>query len=575
MVISRCRHILAGGLALAAGVWAPAAWAKTTVDVILHNGKILTVDKNFTAGQAIAIKGDRVVAVGPESLLSTYSAPLVIDLKGRVAMPGFMDTHLHPSSASRRSVDAAGAKSIGELQAMVAAKAKELGPGEWITGHGWAEANLAEKRNVLRADLDTVAPNNPVALSRAGGHSIVGNSLALKAAGIDRYTPNPERGVIEHDAQGEPNGIIRERTNLLVSLFPKDTPAELRQGYIDNLQGLTHLGITSLIIASASIGDEVAEKLRPEMPKTELTYKQLRSMYAEHGPMLPRASVEISYPGAAALKAYPYKTGYGDLRLKLGAIGEAPAVDGGFTGPTAWTSQDYVGQPGFKGQPFFNDEADLRSVTEDVAANGWQLGLHTIGDAAIDMAAKIYGETLGKYKRTGARWYLAHFTMLPSDATMATMVRHGILAAAQPNFLYTLENRYVETLDGKRLEHNNPVAVPEAKGVFLAFGSDNLPIDPRVGLYAAVTRKGISGRVFGQEEAVSIQQAIRDYTAAGPYLTFEEKEKGTLEPGKLADLIVLDRDPTAVPAEQLLTMQVDLTMIGGKVVYDRAALAAK
>ncbi|MBN8817535.1 MAG: amidohydrolase [Sphingomonas sp.] len=560
-----CRQIIAAGLL---GVSAPAL-AQAPVDVILHNGKVLVADKSFRTAQAIAIKGERIVAVGPESLTKRYSAPLVIDLKGRVAMPGFMDTHLHPGSASPRSVDAAKATSIAELQAMVRAKAAQLGPGEWITGYGWAEANLAEKRNVLRADLDAAAPNNPVALARAGGHSIVGNSLALKAAGIDRNTPNPERGLIEHDAQGEPNGIIRERTNLFMSLVPKDSPAQLRQGYIDGLHKLTHLGITSLIIASASIGDEVDEKLRPEMPKTELTFKQLRSMYAEHGAMLPRASVEISYPGAAALKAYPHKTGYGDLRLKLGAIGEAPAVDGGFTGPTAWTSEDYVGQPGFKGQPFFNDEADLRSLTDDVAANGWQLGLHAIGDAAIDSAAKVYAQSLSKYKRTGARWYLAHFTMLPKDETMATMVKHGILAAAQPNFLYTLENRYVETLDGKRLEHNNPVAVPEAKGVFIAFGSDNLPIDPRVGLYAAVTRKGISGRVFGKEEAVSIQQAIRDYTAAGPYLTFEEKEKGTLEPGKLADLIVLDSDPTTIAPERLLTMQVDLTMIGGRVVYDR------
>jgi predicted amidohydrolase YtcJ len=545
------------------------ALAQTSVDVILHNGKVLVADKQFRTAQAIAIKGERIVAVGPESIKTKYSAPLVIDLKGRVAMPGFMDTHLHPMSASPRAVDAGKATSIAELQAMVRAKAQELGPGEWITGYGWAETNLAEKRNVLRADLDAAAPNNPVALARAGGHSIVGNSLALKAAGIDRTTPNPERGVIEHDAQGEPNGIIRERTNLLLSLVPKDSPAQLRQGYIDGLKKLTHMGITSLIIASASIGDEVEEKLRPEMPKTELTFKQLRSMYDDHGAMLPRASVEISYPGAAALKAYPHKTGYGDLRLKLGAIGEAPAVDGGFTGPTAWTSEDYVGQAGFKGQPFFNDEADLRSVTDDVAANGWQLGLHAIGDAAIDMAAKVYAESLTKYKRKDARWYLAHFTMLPTDATMATMVKHGILAAAQPNFLYTLENRYVETLDGARLEHNNPVAVPESKGVFVAFGSDNLPIDPRIGLYAAVTRKGMSGRVFGREEAVSIEQAIRDYTAAGPYLTFEEKEKGTLEAGKLADLVILDSDPTSIAPERLLTMQVDMTMIGGKVVYDR------
>ncbi|HTM95141.1 MAG TPA: amidohydrolase [Croceibacterium sp.] len=545
--------------------------AKTNVDVILHNGKILTVDDAFTAGQAIAIRDDRIVEVGPESLLDTYDAPLVIDLRGRVAMPGFMDTHLHPQSASPRSVPADKAHSIAELQDMVRAKARELGPGQWITGYGWAENDLAENRNVTRADLDQAAPDNPVALVRAGGHSIAGNTLALKAAGIDRTTPNPERGVIEHDANGEPNGIIRERTNLFISLIPQDTPQELRQGYIENLTGLTRLGLTSIIVASASIGDEVRQELRPEVPDTQLTFKQLQSMYAERGTMMPRATVEITYPGAAALKAYPHKTGYGDLRLRLGAIGEAPAVDGGFTGPTAWTSKAYKGQPEFFGQPFFENDADLRGVADDVAANGWQLGLHAIGDAAIDMAVRVYAEALENNQRTSARWYLAHFTMLPTDKTMATMKRAGIYGAAQPNFLYTLEGRYVQTLDGRRLEHNNPVALPESKGVFLAFGSDNLPIDPRVGLYAAVTRKGQSGRVFGAEEAIGIEQAIRYYTANGPYLTFEEKEKGTLEKGKLADLIVLDRDPTTVPPEQLLTMNVDMTMIGGKIVYVRPA----
>lgn len=565
---SWCRQLLLGSL-LAASALPLVANAKTPVDVILHNGKVLTADADFTAAEAIAIKGDRIVAVGPEELTENYSAPLVIDLKGRVAMPGFMDTHLHPQSLSPRSVDASRARSIAELQDMVRKKAAELGPGEWVTGYGWAEANLAENRNVLRSDLDAAAPDNPVALLRAGGHSIVGNSMALNKAGIDRTTPDPERGVIEHDAQGEPNGIVRERTNLFMALVPPDTQEQLTQGYVDSLQGLTQLGITSLIIAAASLGDEVEEKRRPEVPELPLTYRQLRGIYAAHGETLPRASVEIAYPGAAALKAYPYKTGHGDLRLKLGAIGEMPAVDGGFTGPTAWTSEDYVGQPGFRGQPFFKDEADLRSVSDDVAANGWQLGLHAIGDAAIDMAAKVYGETLAKYGMKNARWYLAHFTMLPSEEAMDTMVDHGILAAAQPNFLYTLENRYVETLDGKRLEHNNPLAVPQARGVFLALGSDNLPIDPRVGLYAAVTRKGMSGRVFGPEEAVSVQEAIRGYTALGPYLTFEEAEKGTLEPGKLADLIILDKDPTAIPPEDLLTMEVDLTMIGGKVVFER------
>jgi predicted amidohydrolase YtcJ len=284
--------------------------------------------------------------------------------------------------------------------------------------------------------------------------------------------------------------------------------------------------------------------------------------------MLPRATVQISYPGPEALAAYPHKSGYGDDRLKLGAIGEAPAVDGGFTGPTAWTTEEYNGQPGFHGQAFF-DEADLQKLADDVAKNGWQLGLHAIGDAAIDMAVKVYAQALQKYPQQDHRWYLAHFTMLPRAETMATMVRAGILANAQPGFLYTLENRYVETLRGAALEHVNPVAVPAKAGVFVSFGSDNLPMDPRAGLYAAVTRRGLSGkRVYGPEEAVSVQDAIRRYTLAPAFITHDEARKGSIEPGKFADFIVLDRNPLTIPPEQLLTMKVERTFIGGKQVFE-------
>lgn len=545
------------------------AMAQVEADLILHNGTILTVDESFSSAQALVVDDGRIVAIGDESILADYDAPNVIDLNGRTAMPGFMDTHIHPGSPSPRSVPANKARSIAELQEMVRAKAEELGPGEWVTGYGWAEANLAENRNVTRADLDAAAPDNPVAMVRAGGHSVVGNSRALTLAGLDNTSPDPQRGVLERDADGALNGIIRERTDLLVDLVPADTPESLRQGYIDYLAGLTRLGITSIIVASTSIGDEVEEDLRPEVPKTALTYKQLQSIYDDYGAFLPRAAASITHPGAAALAAYPHRTGDGDLRLRLGPIGEAPAVDGGFTGPTAWTSEDYRMQPGFRGQPFFDDKADLQALADDVAKNGWQLGLHAIGDAAIDMAAEVYAQSLEKYGLDNARWFLAHYTMLPSAQTMDLMAERGILAAAQPNFLYTLEDRYVQTLDGERLEHINPLAVPMERGVFIALGSDNLPVDPRVGLHVAVTRKGRSGRVFGAEEAVSVEEAIRAYTANGPYLTFEEDEKGTLEVGKLADIIVLDRNPLTIAPDELLAMQVDLTLINGLVVYNR------
>jgi len=542
--------------------------AAEPADLLLIHGKVITVDDQFTIGSAVAVKGGRIVAVGGDELAARYKAGTTIDLHGRPLLPGFIDDHLHPQAISPRSVDAARARSIPELQDMIRKKAQQLGKGEWITGYGWAEANLTEKRNLLRSDLDEAAPDNPVALTRAGGHSIVGNSKALALAGIDRSTPKPLRGVIEHNAQGEPNGIIRERNDLYLHLVPPDSFTTLRSGYVGSLRHMLSLGLTSIIVAASSIRDEVKVEDRPEQPDSMATFKNYQDIYAEYGDTLPRAVVEIGYPGEKALCAYPHKTGWGDDRLKLGAIGEAPAVDGGFTGPTAWTSQDYKGQPGFRGQPFFKDRQDLQQLADSVARCGWQLGLHAIGDAAIDRATEVYAAALQKYPHPDARWYLAHFTMTPTDATIALMVKAGILAAAQPNFLYTLENRYVETLDGDRLEHVNPVGRPMRKGVFIAFGSDNLPIDPRVGLYAAVTRKGMSGRVFGPDEAVSIQEALRMYTVNSAYLSWDEHKKGSIEVGKFADFIVLDRDPLTVPPEQLLTMRVLTTFVNGKPVYD-------
>jgi predicted amidohydrolase YtcJ len=215
-------------------------------------------------------------------------------------------------------------------------------------------------------------------------------------------------------------------------------------------------------------------------------------------------------------------------------------------------------------------QAAAEEMIRTSAQLGWQLGIHAIGDAAIEQVAQLYADALRQHPRPDHRWFLSHFTMLPSDETLDLMAGNAIYAAAQPNFLYNLEGRYVDTLDGARLEHVNPVATPLRHGVFVAFGSDNLPIGPMVGLYAAITRKGSSGRVFGIEEAVSREQAIRMYTRDGAYFTWEERQKGTLEPGKFADMIVLDRDPLTVPAEQLLATRVDLTIVGGRIVYRRA-----
>jgi predicted amidohydrolase YtcJ len=540
--------------------------------MLLFNGKVLTVDQSFSVKSAVAIKDGKILAVGGSELLRRYTAAERIDLKGRTLMPGFIDTHVHLLGLSHRQIEPDKANSISDLKAMVAAKAKVLGPGEWITGYGWDEAHFIEKRVPTRSDLDEAAPENPVVLTRYGWHSVVGNSRAFKLAGINAATPEPEGGVIERRSDGEPSGIVRERNDLLTVLVPADSFEQLRPSYIESLKRLLALGITSFMEAYTNIDDEPVGKggLVPGAPHRPTlvaphSWKQMRMIYEEMGETLPRVTVYIDYPGAERLRAFPYHTGYGNDRIKLGPIGETP-YDGGFTGPTALTKEDYKGQPGFRGKAFMSPQ-DAKEMVETSTRLGWQLGIHAIGDAAIETMAGIYHEVLEEQARKDHRWFLAHFTMLPSVQTMDTLARDQVYVLAQPNFLYTLEGRYESTLDGYRLQHINPVATPLRHGVRMALGSDNLPIGPMVGLYVAVTRKGADGKVFGLDEAIGREQAIRLYTLDAARLAWDEKKKGSVEPGKFADLIVLDRDLLTVPADQILETKVDLTVVGGKIVY--------
>jgi len=564
MTISRRDFLGAVGAASAVGVSSLRAQT-TPADLVLYNGKIVTVDDAFSIREAIVIKDGRIAAIGGNELRNRYAAVRAIDLKGRMVIPGFHDTHIHLGGHSRRYIDFRDTSSLAQLKQQVSEKAKELGPGEWITGGNWDEYHFKEQKKPLRGDLDAAAPNNPVVLTRAGGHSSVGNSKALEMADINKATPDPERGLIERDAKGDPNGVIRERSDLYTRLVPKDKPADVRDSLLDDVRSQLKLGITSVIEAGASIDPSVVG-----------SYAEWELLYQNHGTELPRASIQIGYPspagqakqGAAKLKEFGRKTGDGNDRLRIGSIGEM-AADGGFTGPTAWSLVDYKGQPGFRGRAFFTPE-QIHANIEEGHKLGWQFGIHAIGDAAIVMTVDALDQVLQKYPRNDHRHYLCHFTVLPPERTMQIMAKDKILIAQQPNFTYNLEGRYVETLEGKRLATNNALTTPIKHGIFMAFGSDNLPIGPLVGLYAAVTRKGeSSGKVFGPEEAVSMKDAITMYTRNGAFLTREEKLKGTLEVGKLADMVVLPEDLLSISPEKLLAMKVDMTIVGGKVLHER------
>jgi predicted amidohydrolase YtcJ len=561
MKLSRREFVGALG---AAGVTGIQAQGNASADLVLYNGKIVTVDDAFSIRQAVVVKDGKIVAVGGNELRNRYSATRAIDLRGRLVLPGFCDTHIHLGGHSRRYIELKDTTSLAQLKQQVADKAKELGPGEWITGGNWDEYHFTEQRKPLKGDLDAVARNNPVALTRAGGHSIVGNSKALQMADINKATRDPPRGLIERDASGQPNGVIRERNDLYTRMVPKDKPVDVRDSLVQSVRDQLKLGLTSVIVAGASVN-----------PGDVGSYAEWEWLYGKYGTELPRAAVQIGYPspqgeaklGAERLRAFGKKTGDGNDRLRVGSIGEM-AADGGFTGPTAWMLTDYKGQPGFRGRAFYTPEQILANIEEGHKI-GWQFGIHAIGNAAIEMTVDALHEVLQKNPRGDHRHYLCHFTMMPSDRTMEIMAKDKIHIAQQPNFTYNLAGRYEETVEGRLLQTNNPVSTPIKHGIYMAFGSDNLPIGPMPGLYAAVVRKGENGKVYGAPEAVSMKDAITMYTRNGPFLTREEKTKGTLEVGKLADMVVMDQDLLTIAPEKVLNAKVDMTIVGGKVLFER------
>jgi len=551
----------------AVAAWLVAAWlpglaaapaqAQEPVDLLLHNGRVFTADELLSTYSAVAVRDGRIVALGWNELTDRYRAARTIDLAGRLALPGFVDTHVHMRGNPERWIDLAGLESLAELKARVTRKAEQLGAGEWITGYGWSEDELAEQRRPFRQDLDDAAPANPVILTRAGGHSSVASSLALDAAGLTPETETPPGGIIEVDEQGRVNGILREGAQGLVSrLVPDPTPDELRASFVENLRDLLRLGVTSIIHAGVDIAG----------------YAAWEAVYAEHAGEVPRAAVQLRVPpdparAIAMLDRFRRRTGDGDEWLRVGPM--KFFVDGGYTGAAAWTLEPYKGQPDYYGSGPLIDEAGLMEISRAAHDRGWQMGFHTIGDAAIAMTVDVWARMLEESPRADHRHYLNHFTVRPPAETMRKMATWNIHIAQQPNFTYTLEGRYAEHLEGERYATNNPLRSPMRHGVFVALGSDILPIGPMVGLQAAVTRQGMSGAVVGPGEALTMPEAIVGYTRLAAHLTFEEEEKGSLEVGKLADLVVLSQDLLTIDPARTMETEVDLTVLGGRVVYER------
>ena len=519
------------------------------VDLILTNGKVLTVDEQFSIHNTVVVNDGLIVATGEADLASRYQSDNILDLGGKVLMPGFNDSHTHIRGRPQRYIELGNVTSIVEIQDLIRTKIDEIGEQEWIIGYGWSEDELDEGRRPLRYDLDDAAPNNPVILTRAGGHSAVSNSLALQLADVTLETPQPAGGVIERGDDGELNGVIRERQGIVSRLVPDATYDELIASLEINLNALLGMGITSITDASK--------------PPSE--FVMWEELYENAELPLPRSQVQFQWFDVNGINEVKARVGDGTDFLKVGPI--KVFADGGFTGPAAYTLEPYRNQGEYRGYLDMPEE-ELVAHLNEIHDAGWQMGIHAIGDAAIVLVVNTLADALERNPREDHRHYLNHFSMRPPDLTMELMAEHGIHITQQPNFTYTLEGRYVENLDGWRLQHNNPLRSPMDHGITVAISSDILPIGPMVGIYAATTRKGMTGTVYGPDEIISREEAIRAYTATGAFLNREEGLKGSLEPGKFADMVVLSADILTVPEEQIMDIEVEQTYLHGELVYN-------
>ena len=533
--------------------------AAAPADLIIRDAHIVTVDRRFSSARAAAIRGSKFIAVGSDADVMKSAGPntRVVDLHGKTVLPGFNDTHVHLTAGEDLplQVDLTHIHSIKQIQAAIAGRASHVKPGEWITGtRGWWEYQLAEGRLPTRTDLDAAAPNNPVAIP--GPHYVIVNSSALALAHVTRDTPDPQGGQIYKDGSGEPTGLLMDNASRFVRPFmPRPTEAQKEEGMkrvlaLVNSHGLTSAGDPSGTPADAAL----FRKLRDAGQLT------VRVDFAyDIDPAEPLDKVET------ALKALPKPGSDGDGMFRSDEIGET-GLDGAEL--TAFLEHDYPGKPGYRGlQKVPNAQFDEFAAL--VAKYGYRLRPHAVGDAAIDEALDGFDYANKETPIVKRRWMIDHAFLLGPQHYQRVKAL-GLIINSQYMHNYELGKLILKAWKRPLADRSEPYREWLRSDVMFAGGSDG-PIsyyaEPLLEIYGEVTRGTQWGGKLGPDQGISRADAIRSVTINGAYTTFEENVKGSIEPGKYADFVVLSKDILKIPAEQIRTTTVLATVLGGKTVY--------
>ncbi len=534
------------------------------MEKIFKNGKIFTMAAQAPQAEAMAVQFGRIFKIGNNAEIEQLatSQTEIVDLQGQTVFPGFIDTHNHfclyallTDQADCRP--AAGCKKGDDVLEALRAQAAKTKPGKWIMGWGYAPYLLDDKKELTRIDLDKVSKKHPICLVHVSVHGAVVNSLALKKLGYTRKTPNPPGGIIHRDKNGEPNGILSESAFMTPLFFQR--PSIYAQMVADyDPQGRVEMVLRCAgryqKLGLVGVHDPFVDSL------TLQTYQEAEKT----GKLNFRLYCYILNQWADPLIAVGIKRGFGSAWVKIGAI--KIFLDGGMSSRTAAVSKPYIYPPG-AGKGILNyDQKSINREVEKFHRAGYQISVHAQGDRALGMLLKAFQRIIDK--ENSLRHHIVHAGNLTSS--QIDEVRDlGLYITSQPNFFSLLGDGFMEAYGAERSQELYRFRTILAKGIKLAFSSDCPVADPNplIGLRDAVLRKTGSGKDFAPAEAIKAEQALALYTREAAYFSFEEEERGTLEAGKLADFIVLDKNPLEVPAERIPDCQVKMTVIGGKIVY--------